>query len=179
MKKKTLFTLMIIVLLALVACNPAGEKVSPPAAEGSISGWLWHDACDSGKDGEAPPSSTPDGCVKDTSPLGDYHADGVMSAQEEPIAGVLVQLGKGECPSTGLAEATTIATDLSFSFERLQPGTYCVSIDPSNENNLPLLRPGIWTSPELAQGTIGTSVVVRKGGNVFDINFGWDYQFKP
>jgi len=41
-----------------------------------------------------------------------------------------------------------------------------------------MLRPGIWTSPEIGQGTIGVSVVVRDGGNVFDASFGWDHQFR-
>jgi hypothetical protein len=61
----------------------------------------------------------------------------------------------------------------------LAAGTYCVSINPSEEPNLSLLRPGIWTSPEVSESTIDITVTLAEGENAFDINFGWDHQFLP
>ena len=107
-----------------------------------ISGWVWHDLCDSGQDGEPAPVTTPPGCVEAVSALGNYHADGLMAINEPPIEGVVVTLGEGICPSTGMAEISTIITDLSYSFSSLKAGSYCVSIDPQREPNLSILQPG-------------------------------------
>jgi hypothetical protein len=146
---------------------------------GSIFGWVWHDVCATAKDGEPVLTSAPEGCIEAASPLGDYRADGRKEGLEPVIAGAVVRLGVGACPATGLAETTTIATDVSYSFVGLEAGTYCVSIDPSEEPNLTLLRPGIWTYPEVSEGTIEKTVTLKRGENVFDVNFGWDHQFLP
>lgn len=157
------------------------QSSSLPAANsaGSINGWVWHDLCATAMDGQPALTSTPDGCIEAASPLGAYRANSSMDAQEPTISDLVVRLGQGACPATGLAEVTTIATDLSYSFMNLAAGTYCVSINPSEEPNLSLLRPGIWTFPEVAEGTIGTTVTLAEGQNVFEINFGWDHQFLP
>lgn len=166
-----------LLLFTVVGC--AVLRGSAPTATGSINGWIWHDLCDSGQDGEPPLASAPDGCIEDPSPIGPYRADGLQDPQEPPIGGVLVRLGKGACPAVGLAEATTVATDLSYSFVGLEAGTYCVSIGPAEAPNMDLLRPGIWTFPQVMQDTVGASVTVAEGQNVFDVNFGWDHQFLP
>jgi hypothetical protein len=44
-----------------------------------ISGWVWNDQCDSGKDGQPTTTTTPAGCMKEDSPLGPYHTDGELS----------------------------------------------------------------------------------------------------
>lgn len=142
----------------------------------SISGWVWHDECKPAEDGAPAPAAPPDGCVDDSA-LGHYRANGVMDVHEAPIADVIVRLGEGECPSTGLAETVTVATDLSYSFTGLPAGTYCVSINAVEEQSV--LLPGLWTYPEVADGTIETAVTLQDGQNVFDVNFGWDYQFLP
>jgi hypothetical protein len=157
--------------------DPGSSQDDPGSA--SISGWLFNDRCDSGQDGEASPSTTPAGCVEETSPLGKYHADGVLANDEALIEGVVVSLGEGPCPSTGLAEATTIVTDLSYMFSSLKAGTYCVSIDPQREPNFSILRPGIWTYPAVAEGELGMTITVSPGEYVGMVNFGWDYQFQP
>ncbi len=60
-------------------CQPPSEEqldqtqADPHTA--MISGWVWHDQCDSGQDGQPAPATTPAGCVKEDSPLGSYHAD--------------------------------------------------------------------------------------------------------
>jgi hypothetical protein len=75
---------------------------------------------------------------------------------------------------------TTVATDLSYSFNGLSAGTYCVSIDPLQEQNKPILLPGNWTYPSLTfDGPASTTVELQAGENKFDVNFGWDYQFLP
>lgn len=150
-----------------------------PNAVGSISGWVWHDVCQTAKDGEPALTSAPAGCIEAPSALGDYRADGNQDSQEPPIGDLIVRLGEGACPAAGLAEFTTVATDISYSFTDLKPGTYCVSINPSEEPNLSLLRPGIWTFPEVSEETIERTVVLEPGQNLFDVNFGWDHQFRP
>jgi len=142
----------------------------PSQALGSINGWVWHDMCASG-------SSDPGvNCVQSSNT---YRGDGLMENGEPPIDGVKITLGMGACPSTGLQETTTIATDLSYSFIGLEAGTYCVSIDPLIEPNEKILLPGSWTYPSITDGVIGSTVTLGTGENKFDINFGWDYQFLP
>jgi len=160
-------------------CPASSDTIQevPPGA--MISGWIWHDQCESGKDGQPAPATTPLGCVNEVSPLGFYHADGVMAIDEPLIEGVVVTLGEGECPSTGMAEKSTITTDLSYSFTELKAGTYCVSIDPQREPNYSILRPGVWTYPLVSQGVISTTVTVSAGEYKGMVNFGWDYQFQP
>jgi len=164
-------------------CPPPSEGQADQTAEdvqtASINGWVWHDLCDSGKDGEPAPETTPAGCVKEDTALGPYHADGLLAVNEPLIEGVVVTLGEGACPSTGLAEQSTITTDLSFSFTGLKAGTYCVSIDPQREPNLAILRPGVWTYPAIEQGVISTTVTLTTGEYKGMVNFGWDYQFLP
>jgi hypothetical protein len=91
----------------------------------------------------------------------------------------VVTLGEGECPSTGLAEVSTITSDLSYSFSGLKAGTYCVSIDPQREPNFSILRPGVWTYPTISQDVISTTVTLAAGEYKGMVNFGWDYQFQP
>jgi len=160
-------------------CPASSDTIQevPPGA--MISGWVWHDQCESGKDGQPAPDTTPPGCVNEVSPLGIYHADGVMATDEPLIEGVVVSLGEGECPSIGLAEISTIITDLSYSFSELKAGAYCVSIDPQREPNFSILRPGEWTYPTVRTGVISTTVTVNAGEYRGMVNFGWDYQFQP
>ena len=164
-------------------CPPESDTVADLTQEdpGSamISGWVWHDLCDSGQDGEPAKTKTPDGCMEDVSALGNYHADGLMTKNEPLIEGVLVTLGEGICPSTGLAEFSTIISDLSYSFSGLKAGSYCVSIDPQREHNLSILRPGEWTYPDVEQGIISATVTLNPGEYRGMVNFGWDYQFQP
>lgn len=110
---------------------------------------------------------------------GAYRANGLKEDSEEPIAGVKVKLGAGACPSSGLLEMDTIATDISYGFTDLKPGSYCISIDPLAEPSSARLLPGNWTYPAFAAGPISTTVTLAAGENKYDVNFGWDYQFLP
>ena len=160
-------------------CQSSSDTIQevPPGA--MISGWVWHDQCESGKDGQPAPVTTPAGCVNEVSPLGPYHADGVMATNEPLIEGVVVTLGEGECPAAGLVETSTITTDLSYSFTGLKAGIYCISIDPQREPNFSILRPGEWTYPTVTEGVINTTVTVSAGEYRGMVNFGWDYEFQP
>ena len=195
MSTKSLSYIVMALSLILSACSPftvtrsSGQQPTPvivlePAEEsiGSISGWVWHDQCETGLDGQPAPTSTPPGCIEQVSPLGAYHANGVLDADELPIEGIVVRLRQGDCAATSLteikAEMTTLASDLSYSFTGLKAGTYCVSIDPQADPNFSLLRPGLWTYPFVTEGIAGTTVTLHRGENKFDVNFGWDYQFK-
>jgi hypothetical protein len=141
---------------------------------GSINGWVFHDLC-------APPvqgNDVPAGCVRD--PFGGIRANGQLDPAEPPIAGVNVVLAQGPCPSIAIVQqTTTVATGVSYSFTNVKPGTYCVAIDPGSATNAPILLPGGWTHPVVADGPLGITVNVNPGENKFNVNFGWDYQFKP
>ncbi|HTP07634.1 MAG TPA: NBR1-Ig-like domain-containing protein [Anaerolineae bacterium] len=148
-------------------------SIATPTTEalGSISGWVWHDACAVSGQPIGMGKETA-GCVQD----GDhYRANGIKENTESIIGGVKVKLGAGACPAIGLAEADTRVTDLSYSFTGLEPGTYCVSIDPLNEPSLSKLQNGSWTYPTVTGGLIGMTIKVGAGENKSDVNFGWDY----
>ena len=184
-------------LLLMAACSPLvgvsptnGESLptvlptlvstlAPTAtsvALGSINGWVWHDECVIFEGEGGSPDNLNPGCIEDA---GGVHADGLKTANEQPIGGVKVTLGLGACPSIGLAEMTTLVTDLSYSFTGLSAGTYCVSIDPTQGSNDQILLPGNWTYPAVIYGPASMTIVLKDGENKFDVNFGWDYEFLP
>ena len=154
----------------------------PDPMTGSISGWVWHDECIPGVDGGPGPTSPPPGCIQVGDQIGAYQANGMLDPNELPIAGVVVRLREGDCSATSLTGVTdqvlTIASDLSYTFSGLRSGTYCVSIDALEEPNLPQLVPGGWTYPTKADGIIAETITLSSGENRFDVNFGWDHQFK-
>jgi len=57
----------------------------------------------------------------------DQNNNGARNGGEPGISNITVRLGTGACGSTGMA-TTTSASNGSFSFDNLPPGTYCVSI---------------------------------------------------
>ncbi len=157
--------------------------VFPTAAEataspGSISGIVWHDLCDPGGEGEPAPTAAPEGCVEADD--GGFEADGNLSQGEPGIAQVTVRLGEGSCPGFGLDTVQT-AEDGSYTFGDVEPGTYCVSVDATGEQNSSVLIPGGWTSPaaEESAPVAQQTVNVESGTSPEGVNFGWDYQFLP
>lgn len=163
--------------------QPAPEETpeeTPAAAAdtGSLSGRVWHDLCAvSGGEGEEPAVPS-DGCV--TADDGSFEANGVREADEPGIEGVTVMLGEGACPADGLAEAMTDDNG-NFSFDDLEPGTYCVTVDALANGNESILIPGGWTAPESGDesGFATATVEVNAGSLSGDVDFGWDYQFLP
>lgn len=143
---------------------------TPTPASGGISGLVWHDLCAPGELGATP---TP-GCV----PLGGggYGANGIYESGEPGIAGVLIHLGAGTCPSTGLTTTVTSGSG-SYSFAGLAPGTYCVSSSVMENGNI--LIPGGWTYPSSGSEWVSHTVSVTPGDMITGKNFGFDYQFLP
>ncbi len=142
----------------------------------SISGKIFHDECALLKDTSGAVIDSSDGCVQS----GDsYSADGVRGEDEKGIQGVLVELSQGECPASGSAATladTTTGPAGTFVFSGLAPGSYCVSIDPDNNQNRPLMVPGAWTVSATSDGSIS---VTLDGASVPELLFGWDYEFLP
>jgi len=154
----------------LAVDNVPPEEPTAELALGAIGGKVWHDLCKVPYETVAEP---PEGCVK--LPGGGLVANGVLEAGEPGIEGVVVMLGSGACPSTGLATAATDANGL-YSFPGLDAGTYCVSVDALDATNETILIPGGWTYPN-EEGR--ATVAVGEGEEIPDVNFGWDYQFLP
>jgi hypothetical protein len=107
--------------------------------------------------------------------LGAFGANAVRDAGEPGFANVRLRLGSGACPSTGLAEATTNG-DGNYRFSGLEPGTYCVTLDPLFDGNPNILIPGGVTYPSRAGGTGQWTVKVSYGEAKYGIDFGWEFQ---
>jgi hypothetical protein len=111
------------------------------------------------------------------------HADGVraradteneMTGDTDPaetgISDVVVDLGEGPCPSTGLDQFTSTKNG-NYYFMVQSPGEYCLSIDKANN---PDLDHGIWTSPLTDQDVTGETITFNPGDDLVMQNFGWD-----
>ncbi len=173
-----ILTCLILLGLLLSACNYPGNGVpNQPTAigsnVGSISGTLWLDQCESPSQGQPTPSAPPAGCV--LGPQGNYVANGVMDSGESGIPGVTVSLGAGGCPSSGMATAVTDAQG-AYTFNNLQAGTYCISIDTAADNNAQTLQTGDWTYPAIGQNIQVVSLDV--GQQINEVNFGWSPQIQ-
>ena len=68
------------------------------------------------------PATMPKGCIEDE--WGKVHADGIRQADEPGIKGVVVELGSGPCPSSGLYTAITNGKGF-YTFKAQTPGEYC------------------------------------------------------
>jgi hypothetical protein len=163
-------------LPAPVPSPTAPPPGTPIPATGSISGRIWHDLCaSSGVASGAPAAGL--GCV----PLADGTsiANGLLEPGEPGLGGILVSLGLGACPSSGLATALT-TSDGSYRFADIPSGTYCVSVDSQAPENASLV-PGRWSSPsgQEAGATAGQNLTVAGGLDSEGVDFGWDYQLLP
>ncbi len=143
---------------------------NPPPGAGSISGIVWDDQCQL-----LPNGSYTGGCVLDNYGA---HANGVRDFGEALLVGVRVTLGVGNCPSAGLAQTFTGAGDVSYRFDNLPAGTYCVTIDPLDDANRLNLLPGQWTFPGPLSGAMSLAVDFISGVQVPNVNFGWDFQLR-
>ncbi len=142
----------------------------PDESNGVISGRVWHDLC-AVTEWESDQAAPLEGCK-----IGEERAvtaDGQMQENEPGLGGIVVNLGEGSCPVTGLG--TTITDEAGFYlFSGLGAGTYCISIDLDDAINASLLIPGAWTT-QPGEATI----TLEAADNRDDVNFGWDYQFLP
>lgn len=148
------------------ACAPSGGTAS-------ITGLVWHDLC---AVPYASGSPLEPGCIAGSD--GAPEANGVLEPGEPGLEGVVVDLGAGSCPSTGLTAATT-GSDGSYAFNGLAAGSYCVSVNALVEPNTSILIPGGWTAPVRGDEPATASITVSDGEESSGVNFGWDYQFLP
>jgi inhibitor of cysteine peptidase len=139
-----------------------------------LGGRVWHDLCAVSLD-PADEVVSSDGCVPNSDE--EFEANGLLDPQEPGVGGIVIELGAGECPSTGLATTITDGEGV-YLFSGLNRGNYCISIDPAEEPNNDILIPGQWTYPETNVDE-GVSVDLATGENNLDFNFGWDYEFLP
>ncbi len=153
--------------------NTGGCEPEPEHLINGISGRVWEDLCSVPEIGPLP-SPLPAGCV---SSGGRAVADGIREPGEPGIANVMVRLGEGACPSTGLG--VTFTDEYGFyGFEVLPDTTYCVSVDASE--NISALVPGGWTSPATDSSQASMEMTFPDVEAYFyNMDFGWSYQFGP
>lgn len=139
-----------------------------PIQNGAVSGWVWDDYCQTDDEGNVVGGD----CVPDGAD--GYHADGFIQPTEAYIPGVTVQLQSGSCTENN--PKTTAVTDSSgrYVFNNLKSGTYCVSINASQDGNAAILLPGDWTFP--GKGIRYHEFFINTGVHVTPVNFGWDYE---
>jgi len=101
------------------------------------------------------------------------HADGtpeITNVSEPGLGDILVELGSGPCPSTGLDEFYSHHNGLYY-FTPQGPGDYCVSVSKSDN---PKLEDGIWTLPLTDQIVAEQTITLSPGDNEIHQHFGWD-----
>jgi len=150
------------------------ENIADPE-NAVVSGQLWHDVCLADPDEVDPAITTETGCIDRGGGL--LSANGLRDAGELGLGGVIVNLGAGDCPSTGLA--TTISDGNGvYLFGGLQSGSYCVSIDSEGTQNSPILFSGEWTLPPSGSlAEVNTELLL--GESKLNVNFGWQYKQLP
>ena len=154
---------------------PSEQATNIPNA--SLSGIVWHDLCAVGAAEGGVPLYPSVGC---TPAEKSFRANGFMETGEPGLEGVLVRLGLGDCPANGDISVFT-SQNGEFVFSELQPGMYCVSVEPLDPQNTNILVPGEWSSPAQAigQSVASVSVNLTPGENKRGVDFGWDYQLLP
>ncbi len=108
-------------------------------------------------------------------PLSDGNARGDGRAQSgEPGLGAITVTLTARCEGAPVAQTTTNASGV-FAFEGLEPGLYCVTVDPRGLGNESLAA-GRWTAPLSARmGAPASRIVVAVAGRpVTDVVFGRD-----
>lgn len=149
--------------------EPPQPPPTPQLTGASINGVVWQDTCTQQTDG-----SPATDCVAGAG--GGYHGDGAFDANEQRIGGVEVRLRSGDCTVAG--EQVDIATtDASgaYLFTGLQPGMYCVTVDPTSAQNAAVLRSGgDFTYPQVS---LGETTVTLNPNDYKNADFGWDPQF--
>ena len=113
------------------------------------------------------------GCVTDGEPI--IHADGEFTGLDSYIWDVVVNLGSGPCPSTGLDQKKF---GWNF-FYVLAPGSYCVSISRDQiarawGSDMSLMK-GIWTDPRTSGIIAEKTIEFGPGTSDIVVEFGLDY----
>ncbi len=151
-------------------------RQSPAFTLASISGVVWNDKCEFSGGVAGEPVVLGDGCVDlGDVQAGEFGANAERDSGEPGFSDVRIQLGSGECSSTGLAETTT-AKDGSYRFSGLEPGTYCVTLDVMYDGNPNRLIPGGLTYPSRGAGVGRWTIKLYYGDAKSGIDFGWEFQ---
>jgi len=147
-----------------------------PEAIGSIQGTVWEDQCVGPGSGTPMPDPLPLGCA--TTAVDTLFTNQTYDPGEPGIPGLVVSLGSGPCPSTGLRDVPTWG-DGMFDFYMVSPGTYCVSVDIHYAWNTSVLLPGSWTVPAEAVGyaLANRTITVSAGQETNNVDFGWWYKY--
>jgi hypothetical protein len=147
--------------------TPVEPTATPIVISGSISGRVWGDECLNY--GETMPT----GCMQSALEV-DFVGNGILDEGESGIGSTQVLVGAGQCPAEGLTETVT-GEDGSFIFEGLIPGEYCVTAKDSKQ------LPGFWTYPQVEEASSAswTTITVKAGETVGNVNFGRDYLDTP
>jgi len=152
----------------------ATEGCEAEPGAGSIVGKVWRDQCSVPHDGSIP-SPMPAGC---TAVSDGTIADGIRQAGEFGIADVIVRVGAGDCGASTPLGLTITDSSGDYYLHGLQGGTYCISID-SSENPIWLGGPinGWWTQPQAAYGTPIASfeIDLASDQDLPGVDFGWQF----
>ena len=154
--------------------NPTATPTPEPEAElALVNGRVWHDLCAVGlaDDGSATPQ---EGCIANGAD--GFQGNGLLENGEPGLPSISLDMGLGQCPSTGFASAVS-DEDGDYIFIDVPAGDYCISIDAQSSENSLLLETGLWTFPEPNLAEI--NLEIADGEVVTGINFGWDYEFLP
>jgi hypothetical protein len=147
------------------------------STDATVFGRVWHDECIY-TPGDPVPDPMSKGCTIDQ--YGNVQADGILQADEQGIPGVTVDIGPGDCPSSGLA---TALTDLNgyYYFSGLTAGKYCLRIDPDHGSpNEAILLPGHWTViPSGHEGMTFRAITLTSNHTLPSQDFGWDFDNLP
>lgn len=105
----------------------------------------------------------------------DANGNGARDADEAVIAGIHVSLAAGGCGSPVIAKTVTGAGEPSYVFSGLKAGDYCVSIDPQQAENQPVMQTGAWTFPQPSNGAAQGEIQLGPGEQQIGLDFGWKY----
>ncbi len=147
----------------------------PPETNGMIRGTVWEDQCAGLGNATPDPNALPLGCILNN---GVVSPNTTYDPGEPGIPGIVVALNQGACPSTTELRDVPTGADGTYSFYMVGPGTYCVSIDATNQFNSPSLIPGNWThpSPTGNLNIASQTVTVTTGQDANNTDFGWWYK---
>jgi len=140
-----------------------------------IGGTLWLDSCPENLVTAGVDNSGAGICVERED--GSREANGILESGESGIGNVIVNLGTGECYSSGLASTIT-DNDGVFLFAGLSAGKYCVSIDSMNPQNSQQLFEGHWSTARFG-AVAEVEFDVQESQVQDDINFGWQHTVQP
>ena len=108
----------------------------------------------------------------------DLNADGFSSPLEPGLWDVEAWLSLGVCSSSYRSSphlTTVTAPDGTYAFGYLNPGSYCLAVDPDEPPNFDVLYAGEWTAPGSGSGVQLVDVTLSEGQLLADSDFGYHY----